>query len=308
LPALCSTLSDLHPILPVVGIIATTAFIAKKCLTKRQLNTYKKDLSTRKQNLTLSIPKGMTVAAVILLALCCFPLAEAAKQTGSSTSTQESCSVPTIRSYGDFTNQVTSEKVKCMVAELPEGKIIYANKLARIVEKAFQSESARTLLGKALADGPLYVIPGDFQTAPQGGSWEVFERTIYLHDSENSNRKLGHFLFETTNALRAHEQLDLIDDTLSGIVSKNSYAKRWERIEYGTTKDFSSTILSCIKKDKWPEETSLDLPQLISNSPNWDRYWKKISKSSHTEQYRQDWVQNLKEIYCKKQPKSIDCI
>lgn len=213
-----------------------------------------------------------------------------------------------IQPYGMFTDEFTQRKVKCKVAKLSKGEIVYAEKLSNIVEKALKSKSALSLLSKVVSEGGLFVIPGDRQTAPQGGSWKIEERHIFLLDSENSNRKLGHFLFETANALHTKEQFKLRDDALAGDVSKDNYAKRWEFIEYKASQNFSSTILGCIKNDKWPKEVSLGIPEVFSKIPNWEIFWKLVKESSHADQFREDWVSLCRDEYCKKHPKSSDCV
>lgn len=95
----------------------------------------------------------------------------------------------------------------------------------------------------------------------------------------SSRLKIGHFLFETANALYTKEQFKLRDDALAGHVSKDNYAKRWEFIEYKASQNFSLTILACIKKNMWPKEVSLGIPELFP--PTWKSFWKLIEKSPH---------------------------
>jgi len=348
LSLVCSGLNNWPQALPAIGIVATVAYIAKKCIKDRQSNMHMETLRKRAtQNPPSSLWKKITVTTIIALAtFALFPAlrqvvyAPTDLQPDSSlfnrgansqlnynsqepnTLLQQSEKIhdiittkakplrveqPIIQSYGDFTDEATMEKMKCKVAEFPEGKIIYANKLASIVEKSFQSEAARSLLIKVLKAGPLYIIPGDHRTSPQGGSWRAGERIISLLNSENSKRKLGHLLFEATNALRVKEQLKLRDEAFLGSVSKNSYVERWERIEYEVAKDFTSTIRACINEDKWSEETHLGIPTFVSLASNWDQYWELISKTSHPGQFRNDWDYLYKEKYCKKHPKAADC-
>ena len=160
------------------------------------------------------------------------------------------------------------KEVKCISLELPEGKILYAQELAPFVQKVIESKPARNLLNQALAAGPLTILLGEKWNVPSGGSWMPKEREIRIQDAESPERKLGHLLFENVNALQVKEQLKFETECDSGLVAKEAFVERWERIEYEVAKIFTSAVLECISKNNWPKKSDMDLPLIFSNPRN----------------------------------------
>lgn len=201
----------------------------------------------------------------------------------------------------------SEEKIKSVIHPdimrnilLPEGEIIYEPKLRPYVYNVIDTEPARELLNKVLADGPINILLGDDSDAPAGGKWIADGREITINKSEHPDRKLGHLLFEMANALQAKEQLQLQQDSSEGKVSREDYVKRWEEIEYNTAKIFSSTIQRCIKDYGWPVEAEMGISQLVKL--NWEQLWNIIKNSDHANLFRSDWDALFSEKYCKINP------
>lgn len=200
-----------------------------------------------------------------------------------------------------------NKNVKCISVQLQEGKLYHDLELAPLIEKVMQTEPSRKLLNQALSKGSIAFLSGDHQSAPGGGSWRPLEREVRVRSDEMPNRKLGHLLFEIADALQLEKQLALSKDTNEGTVSKESYVKRWEEIQFQTGKIFNSVVQECISKHHWPKQADLDMSMLFRPSLKWDDFWKMIQHSSHADYFRSDWDHVARDSYCEKNPGKPDC-
>ncbi len=169
--------------------------------------------------------------------------------------------------------------------------------LESVINKILNSKPTLDLLEKVLMDGPLNIQIGE---APKGGKWEPVKRCITISSSESDSRKLGHITFEIANAIHAKTQITLAKDALKGLVSREQYAEKWEKIEYSALTVVVPIIKASIDEYQWPRESFLDLDQLLKICDTWDKFWKFISQTSHSELFRVEWDQSYRSSYEKK--------
>lgn len=210
--------------------------------------------------------------------------------------------------YITLIDPFTSKAIPCLFSDLPNGKVVYSPELKPLMGRIIDTKPAKELLNNALRHGPLKVLSADKEQAPAGGRWIMSERLILIDEEEKTSRKLGHLLFEIANSLNVEKQLKLSNEALYGLVSKQSYVKRWEQIEFETAKIFDETIMKCISNYHWSKESDLSISKLLELSGrNWERHWEIIKNSPHAELFRVDWNTGPGHIYCQKHPKKADC-
>lgn len=160
--------------------------------------------------------------------------------------------------------------------------------LKPVIKKIINSPPALNLLKQILVQGPINIQLGE---APTGAKWAFELRCITVSPFESEARKLGHIIFELANATFAKEQKTLSEETYNRTVSRNQYAQRWEKIEYGALEIAVPVITASIDKHAFPKESSLDLVDLLKGFNTWDKFWSAISKTSHAELFRTQWDQ-----------------
>lgn len=200
----------------------------------------------------------------------------------------------------------TDQPMRCLSLEIDQKPIAYSLALKPYLEKVVNCPAALKVLKEVREAGSLTVLKGDQLTAPAGGSWRQKHRLIAINPKETEARKLGHLLFELTDALQHADQKTLFDDCDKGLVSQNDYVMRWQKIQYQASKRFASAVKDCINKYEWPKAADLDIPLIADMT--WEEQWAFIQRApKHLDLYRREWDLSVKKDYCPKHPVAPEC-
>jgi hypothetical protein len=206
----------------------------------------------------------------------------------------------------------THELTHCYAVQLQDGELYFSYEISKVVEKLLACPQAAQLVNKALKGGTILVRYGSAYETPMEANWSPKERLIRVSAAQPIARQLGHLLFEFANAVQSPAQLKLAEEVDAGKVAREQYVRRWERIEYDTAREFVPAVESCIAKNGWSQDSSLNLHLLFEGgaqapAATFDKFWNLIKTQPHAEQYRKDWDRLYKNNYCKTNPAVAGC-
>jgi hypothetical protein len=191
--------------------------------------------------------------------------------------------------------------VKLTRVKLPEGEILFDPILEPLIKKVAETGPSRILLNQALSSGPIAILESAQET-----SWNAKYREMQISSHNNPARGLKALLFEISNSLQNKRHLALFEDCNAGIVGREAYVERSERIEYDVIQVFAKTVGECISKYGWPKEA--DVKSNIPRDKPWEEYWEITRTSRHADHYRKFWDQRIKPTFCSKNPNEAECL
>lgn len=212
------------------------------------------------------------------------------------------------------TNPLTQEFVNCSIYGIENGSLCFSPKLEDVVIKILNTEPARNLLNKALRKGSINILPGDQYNTPTGSIWMFESRTILVDPEKEKDTKPGYLLLGIAEALNSVFQKKIAEKSHKGLVGRDAYIKLSERLGFETAKTFGKVVRECIKNHQWSHKADLKMSLFLREITNaqgqysWDKYWKRVKESDHSELFGENWDNVIGDVYCEKNPEAKDCV